>query len=329
MAAAIVVKVVIVTAFEPSDASPVPGEIRKWRQGLGLDRELPFPHGYQALYSNGEGILGIVTGMGSVRAAASIMALGMDPRFDLTRAFWLISGVAGVDPARTSLGSVVLPEWVVDGNLAHEIDPRETPAEWPDGLVAIGKTTPYELPRAARFNGDDGIVFRLNAALVAWAFELTKEIELVDRANMAARRRQFEPAATAHRAPHVVRGDELSSATFWHGRLLSERARRWMDYQTEGLGDYAMTAMEDTGTLQSLTFLAAAGRVDFARVLIARAASNFDRQRPGITAAESLEETNVTTYSAYLPALENAYRVGSRIVAALLAGEGKAFSFEL
>ena len=297
-----------------------PGEIRKWCEGLRLRERIPFVHGYQALYSNGAGILGIVTGMGSVRAAASIMALGMDPRFDLTQAFWVVSGVAGVDPARTSLGSVVLPEWVVDGNLAHEIDPREIPSEWPDGLVAIGKTTPYQLPRAARFNGDDGIVFRLNAELVGWAFGLVKDVELVDRENMAARRLQFEPAETAHRAPHVVRGDELSSATFWHGRLLSERARRWVDYQTEGLGDYCVTAMEDTGTLQSLTFLAAAGRVDFARVLIVRAASNFDQQRPGISAAESLVETNVTTYSAYLPALENAYRVGARIVEGLLAG---------
>ena len=314
------IKIVVVTAFEPDDASPIPGEIRRWREGLGLTEVLPFPAGYQSLSMNADGVLGIVTGMGSVRAAASIMALGMDPRFDLSRAFWLVSGVAGVDPARTSLGSVVLPEWVVDGNLAHEIDPREVPAGWPDGLVAIGKTIPYELPRAARFGGDDGIVFRLDSGLVGWAFELVQDVELMDRANMAARRGQFEPAETAGLAPHVVRGDELSSATFWHGELLGERARRWVEYQTEGRGDYCVTAMEDTGTLQSLRFLAAAGRVDFARVLIARAASNYDRQRPGISAAESLVETNVTTYSAYLPALENAYRVGSRIVAGLLAG---------
>ncbi len=134
---------------------------------------------------------------------------------------------------------------------------------------------------------------------------------------MEARRHQFQPA-TAHQKPHVVRGDELSSATFWHGTLLAVRARRWLHYQTEGRGDYALTAMEDTGTLQSLTFLAAAGKADFSRVLIARAASNYDRQREGITAAESLAETNVTTYSAYLPALENAWRVGSAIVEALL-----------
>jgi purine nucleoside permease len=72
--------------------------------------------------------------------------------------------------------------------------------------------------------------------------------------------------------------------------------------------------MEDAGILQSLKFLAAAGRVDFARVVIARAASNFDQQRDGITAAESLAETKVATDSAYVPALENAWRVGHALI---------------
>ena len=76
--------------------------------------------------------------------------------------------------------------------------------------------------------------------------------------------------------------------------------------------------MEDHGILQSLTFLANAGRVDFSRILIARAVSNFDQQRPGISAAESLAETKVATYSAYLPALENAWRIGHNVLAGLL-----------
>jgi purine nucleoside permease len=136
---------------------------------------------------------------------------------------------------------------------------------------------------------------------------------------IAERRRQFEPVATAHLPPRVLRGDEISSTTFWHGTLLSARARAWVEYQTDGRGTYAITAMEDAGTLQALTLLAAAGRIDLARVLIVRAVSNFDQQRPGITAAESLVESRVTTYSAYVPALENAHRVGHRVLQALLA----------
>ena len=314
---AIAIKAVIVTAFEPA-GGPVPGEFRYWREREVLDQELPFAFGLRPLYLNKAGVLGVVTGVGAARAAAAVMALGLDPRFDLTQAYWIVTGVCGIDPSRGSLASVALTEYVVDGDLTHEVDAREIPSDWPDGFVALGKTTPYEQPREDRFEGGDGIVFRLNPALVVWAHGIAANLELQDTPAIALRRREFAPGETAWRAPHVLLGDELSSTTFWHGKLMCERARRWVNYQTEGRGTYAITAMEDTGILQSLTLLAAAGRVDFARVLVVRAASNFDQQREGIGPAKSLTETKVTTYSAYKPALENAYRVGSHILHALL-----------
>ncbi len=311
------IKAVVITAFEP-DTGPILGEFHHWREREHLTEKLAFPAGYRPLHLSEAGVLGIVTGIGASRAAASMMALGLDPRFDFTQAYFLTSGVCGIDPMRGSLASVVLPEYIVDGTLAHEIDAREIPPDWPDGFVPLGKSTPYEQPLAHRFNGDDGIVFQLNPDLVARAYELTHTTELLDTPQMAARRQQFAPAETAHQPPTVLRGDELASSTFWHGKLLSQRARAWVDYQTVGRGAYALTAMEDHGILQSLRFLANAGRVDFNRILIVRAASNFDQQRPGITVAESLAETKVASYSAYLPALENAWRVGHTILEALL-----------
>jgi len=316
--AAIEIKAVVVTAFEPA-AGPVPGEFRYWRERTGLTEELPFAYGLRPLYLSADGVLGIVTGVGTSRAAAAITALGLDERFDLRRAFWLVSGVCGIDPARGSLASVVLPEYVVDGDLTHELDAREIPADWPDGFVPIGKTTPYEQPREDRFDGDDGIVFRLNEELVGWALRVAEGVELVDTPAIALRRHEFRPSDTAWRAPHVLRGDELSSSTFWHGALMCERARRWVEYQTAGNATYVITAMEDSGILQALTRLSAAGRADLSRVVIARAASNFDQQRQGIAAARSLAETKVATYSAYLPSLENAYRVGAALLSASLA----------
>jgi purine nucleoside permease len=72
--------------------------------------------------------------------------------------------------------------------------------------------------------------------------------------------------------------------------------------------------MEDTGTLQSLTFLAKAGKIDYSRVMVLRTVSNFDQQRPGISAAESLAEQRVSKYGGYLPSLESAYGVGHVVV---------------
>lgn len=309
------IQFVVVAAFEP-DSSPVPGELTHWITGLSLTQRVPLEAAYRPLWTDENGVLALATGVGAARAATSLTALGLDPRFDLTQAYFLITGVAGINPERGSLASVVLPEYVVDGDLTHELDAREIPLDWPDGFVPIGKTTPYEQPRSDRFNADDGLVFHLNPALVLWALEQTRSLSLLDTPQMAERRRHFGPAA-AHQPPRIQRGDELSSSTFFHGRLLSERAARWVAYQTEARATYTMTAMEDTGILSALQALGRAGRVDWNRVLLARAASNFDQQRVGATAAESLSETRVTSYSAYRPALENAFRAGNALLEAL------------
>jgi purine nucleoside permease len=80
-----------------------------------------------------------------------------------------------------------------------------------------------------------------------------------------------------------------------------------------------MTAMEDTGTMQSLTWLARAGRVDVKRALVLRTASNFDGPPPGMTAAESLFGEKLSSMSAFRPSLESAYLVGSTVVHELVA----------
>jgi purine nucleoside permease len=83
---------------------------------------------------------------------------------------------------------------------------------------------------------------------------------------------------------------------------------------TNGKGNYMVAAMEDSGTLQALTFLNQAGRVDLRRVLVLRTVSNYDREAPGVPVAESLQEMVSGNYSAYMPALEAAQTVGDKVV---------------
>ena len=66
---------------------------------------------------------------------------------------------------------------------------------------------------------------------------------------------------------------------------MNQWAENWVKYMTSGQGTYAICGMEDTGTLQSLSFLAKAHRVDLDRVLVLRTASNYDVPRDGLTAA--------------------------------------------
>jgi purine nucleoside permease len=113
-------------------------------------------------------------------------------------------------------------------------------------------------------------------------------------------------------------GDEVSGSTYWHGKLMDAWANDWLRYFTGGKGTFATTAMEDTGTLASMRYLDAAGRMDMHRVLVLRTVSNFDQPPRGLTAAESLARQRIGAYGAYLPSLEAAYRVGHVVVQELL-----------
>ncbi|HEY0943688.1 MAG TPA: purine nucleoside permease [Opitutaceae bacterium] len=314
----IAVKVVVVAMFEPgADTGDRPGEFQFWVEREKLETVYPFPQGYRDLRSNADGsVLGVVTGVGTAKSAATIMALGLDPRFDLSKAYWLVAGIAGVDPRDASLGSAAWAEWLVDGDLSHEIDAREIPAGWNTGYIPLRKKAPYEQP----VDRSEGEAYRLNSQLVEWAYQLTKDTPLADTEPMQKRRALYTGFPNAQRPPFVLRGDNLSSMTYWHGVHLNRWANDWVGYYSEGAGNYVTTAMEDTGTLQSLTWLDRAGKVDVQRVLVLRTASNFDMQWPGGDAAESLSGEKLGPgYSAYFPALEAAHAVGRRVVHALLA----------
>jgi purine nucleoside permease len=95
---------------------------------------------------------------------------------------------------------------------------------------------------------------------------------------------------------------------------MDEWANAWTRYYTGGEGNYMVAGMEDSGTLQALTFLSAAGRADLRRVLVLRTVSNYDREPPGTAVAESLKEMVSGNYSAYMPALQAAQMVGDKVV---------------
>jgi len=306
------IKVVVVAMFERGeDTGDTPGEYQLWVEREHLDQIIPLPAGFHHVRLNKDGVLGILTGVGTAKAAASVMAIGLDPRFDLSKAYWLVAGIGGGDPADVSLGSAVWADHVLDGDLAYEIDARQIPENWPTGYVPLRKATPYEEPVRTQLEGE---LYTLNPDLVTWAVRLTKEISLPDNESLRTARARFTGFPNALKPPFITRGDTMSSSTFWHGSKLDEWANAWTRYYTSGKGNYMIAGMEDTGTLQALTFLNQAGRVDLQRVLVLRTVSNYDHEPPGMTAADSLKTMIAGSYSAYFPALEAAQIVGDKIV---------------
>jgi purine nucleoside permease len=157
------VRVVVVAMFEPgADTGDQPGEFQYRVEREKLVVYFCFPQGYRDLRRNRNGVLGVVTGVGTARAAATITPLGNDLHFDLTHAYWLVAGIAGRTGgcvARVgSVGGVG-----VDGDLAHGIDAREIPADWKTGYIPLRRSVPYEQPRRDQNAGE---AYYLNAALV-------------------------------------------------------------------------------------------------------------------------------------------------------------------
>jgi purine nucleoside permease len=313
------VRVVVVTTFElGKDSGDTPGEFQFWVERVPLTQTLSFEAGLHALrYNPAKHVLGIVVGSGSINSSASIMALGLDPRFDLSKAYWIVAGIAGINPNTGSVGSAAWAEWVVDRDLTHEIDAREIPADWSTGLVPLARSRPFQGPPPPQgiFSPN---VYHLSTGLVNWAYQLTADTRLDDSADLQAIRAHYIDQPEALRPPHVIKGDEVSANDWWLGALMNKAAEDWMAYWTDGKGISVTTAMEDCGVIHSLQVLSQAKRVDANRVLVLRTAANYTAPAQGQTAVDLLTSESssdmASHLSAFIPSLEAAYRVGSRVV---------------
>lgn len=315
--APIEVRVVVVATWEvEKNGQDVSGELHAWLTHWPLKTAIPFPVGVRPLqYDPHRHVLAITTGMATARAAASIMALGMDPRFDLRHAYWVVAGTAGVDPKVASAGSAAWARWVVDGDLIQELDARDMPADWPTGAVPYGRSTPYQTPAPPGQSEDANVVYALNPRLVDWAYARTRDLKLPDDPLLTKLRAPY--AGPGQRPPFVLEGEGLMSARTWYGDRMNDWAERWVSYWTGGQGVFAMSAEEDTGIMQALTLLAKGGRAKLDRVLILRAGSDYTVAPPGMTGAAFLAKENTDGFPATPEALDALYTVASPVVRAL------------
>ncbi len=309
------IRAVIVTTFEiGEDTGDIPGEFQLWVEREHLTEVIPFPGGVHPLRTNPDHtILAMVSGTTLINATASMMALGLDPRFDLTHTYTLINGIAGVDPHAASIGSAAWATYVV-GDIAREIDPHDAPPEWPYGIFPMGGTA----PNPPTIPPQHGIVrsnaYALNAKLATWAYAQTKSLPLGDDPTVAAFRAGFTGFPQAQRPPFVLLGDTFASDYYWHGATMTQYAKDWVRLYTAGKGTFVMTEMEDSGFLEALTRLAAMHRVDLDRVMVLRTGSNPSMPRPGHTAIESV----TAPYIGFKLAVDSAYLCGSTVLHQIL-----------
>ena len=298
-------KVLVVTMFG--------GEAKPWLEGETLTRRIAVPglaKAYPEVVCTDGALCVLTTGMGYANAASSISALVFGGRFDLSKTYFVIAGIAGVDPGQGTLGSAHWARYAIDGGLQNEIDAREMPAGWSTGYLAIGAAGPGQ--KAELRYGSE--IYRLDENLLQAAYRLTKDLPLSDSDAARAYRAKY-PAGPAASPPAVTICDAISSDTWWHGAEIGAAMQAWAKMITDSAANVCTTQQEDNATLTALKRGSDAGLLDFNRIALLRTASNFDREAPGQTAAESLAARS----GGYLPAVSNAYRVAGALAHAMVA----------
>jgi purine nucleoside permease len=307
-------KVLILTTFETgADTGDAPGELQYWVEREKLDGTLEVPGLTHPLRFNGSGVYAMVTGTCN-RSGLAVTLLGMDPRFDLRRTYFMMAGIAGTDANEASVGSAAWARWVVDGDNVNEIDGHDAPGDWPYGILPYGASRPDETPGPHDWS-QKPMAFALNPGLVAWAYRLSKGVALSDTPELARYRALYVGHPNAQRPPFVLLGDTLGTARYWHGPALTRWAEHWCALYTGGQARFVMTECEDQSIAYALLLLGRAHRVDPRRYLVLRTASNYSEQPPGTSVVSNLltgEESGT------ILAAESAYRVGSPIVHSLV-----------
>ena len=303
------IKVLIITMFAP--------EAEPWIVPLKLSQSVPVPGllaESPALRCNDDDVCLLVAGMGHANVAASAMAVTLDPALDLRRTWFLIAGIAGIDPARGTVGSAAWARYLVDFGIAHEIDAREMPKVWKSGFIGIMTKGPGQKP-VLDYHTE---VAQLDEALLQKALALSRGVALDDSDKARSYRARYR-RAPANRPPQVIQCDTLGGDTWWHGDRLGEHAREWTKLLTDGKGVYCTTQQEDNATFNALTRATAAGRADVKRLAVLRTGSNFDRPYPGQSAVASLMASTSGASGGFVPATTNLYRVGGPLVADIVA----------
>jgi purine nucleoside permease len=305
-AAPLPVRVLVINMFG-SEAAP-------WLAALRPEREIAVPglsSDYPLVRCDVLGVCQMTTGMGHANAAASLMAVIYSGLFDLHQTYFLIAGIAGIDPLRGTIGSAAWARYAVDFGIAHEIDARELPRGWDDGYFGILTDGPDRKPRL-EYRTE---VFRLDEALLQKALSLSQHVALEDSDDVRAYRKHY-PHPPANQPPLVTQCDTVTADTWWTGQRLGEHARRWTALLTDGEGVYCTSQQEDNATLGALTRGAQSGLLDFRRIALLRTGSDFDRGYPQQGALAALRAQFALT-GGFPIAADNLVRAGLPLVYAI------------
>ena len=257
----------------------------------------------------------VITGESEINAAGTIGAFSLSPMFNLTQSYFMIAGIAGVNPEVATTGSVMIAKYAVQVALQYEFDAREIPDNFSTGYVPLGAYSPDEYPQ--NIYGTE--VFEVSAALQSMAVSWASAATLNDSTTAVEYRARYAPAsiyAAGAAAPSVVPCDVATSDVYYSGELLSSAFENTTKLFTNGSGVYCSTAQEDNASLSALLRAAKANLTDFSRIIVIRTASDFDRPPPG---EDALDNLLYAEQGGFPPAIANIYLAGRLVVRGILS----------
>lgn len=229
----------------------------------------------------------------------------------------MVAGIAGINPKHGTIGAVALSKYAIQVALQYELDPREIPGNFASGYIPLSSLNADQYPQS--IYGTE--VFEVNERLRDIAVGFAKTAKLNDSLVSRAYRANYA-YAEATKDPSILTCDVATSDVYFSGNLLGETFENTTTLFTNGSGVYCTTAQEDNATLEALLRAAVRKTVDFARIIIMRTASDFDRPYPGQSDIDNLMYADQGSFE---PAIQNIYLAGTPIVKGILEGWDKTF----
>lgn len=208
---AIAPKVMIVTLFEL--------ERDAWLSKMPLSRNVSLP-GLSPLFPNAAcddagDVCMITTGEGEINAASSMSALVYSSAFDLRKTYFVVNGIAGVNPDVATIGSVGFPRFAIQAGLQYGLDGRQIPQNWTYSFWNYGTDEPGQRPPF--YYGTE--LFELNTNLRDKVFNMVNHTKLNDTQATQSNRAMFSKAP-ANAPPAVFKGDVSTSDLYFGGHML-------------------------------------------------------------------------------------------------------------
>lgn len=182
---------------------------------------------------------------------------------------------------------------------------------------SYAQDAPYKYPSTV---GTE--VYKLNEALVDRFYSVGSKVTYEDISKASQKLRTTYVYDAAKQAPFLARCDTVSAQTYWHGNVAGENVEYYANVITTGKARPCNTNQDDQGRLVALFLGAVHKKIDFGRVSMIKAFSNFDRPPPHLTAYQSRFYVGEGTTE---PGLRNSWRTIVAVVDDVLENWGIIF----